>query len=505
MARVDPLQSSVFHRELYKMYPSMVRGEGCRLWDSSGNEYLDASGGGAAVAVIGFGNKHVQEAAAAQMALLPFVHNAKFTNPQQERLAARVAQHAPVGLDRVFFVQGGAEANEAALRMIRKYHVDRGEPQRDIVVTQAAAYHGSTIGTLALSGRRSLQHPVEPWLPPFEHIPAFQCMRCPYGMHYESCNTECARVLDSMADRIGPDRIAAFMMETIPMSGAPALVPPPEFLPLVREWCDRLGALLVLDEVVAGMGRTGKWFATEHWNVTPDAITTAKGLGAGYTPIGALIAHNRVFDVINNGSREFEHGHSLNGNPVSCAIGNAVLDVIEEGDLVARSGKIGTTLKAALAQDLEDVDSVAEVRGLGTILGVEYTVGRETLEILDPRLNFGGRLTENALEEGLVVGGSNNNKEVNVGECTIVAPAFTMSDAEVEMTAERLGRAVRKTVRELFPHQGPATRPLSLGQPRAKAKYNGSNSTREAAGVNRRDGESEPGGALKSPERSITG
>ena len=257
---VEPEHSHVFHRELAQNYPVAVRGEGRRVWDEAGREYLDACGGGAAVAIIGYGNQHVQAAAAKQLAELPFVHNVRFTNKQQERLADRLVTHTPEGINRVYFVQGGAEANEAALRLIRKYHVDRGEPQRDVVVTQAAAYHGSTIGTLSLSGRKSLQHPVEPWLLPFEHIAAFECFRCPYGKQYESCDIDCARVLDDVAERVGPERIAAFVMESVPTSAAPGLVPPPEFVPMVREWCDRVGALLVLDEVVTGMGRTGKWW-----------------------------------------------------------------------------------------------------------------------------------------------------------------------------------------------------------------------------------------------------
>jgi adenosylmethionine-8-amino-7-oxononanoate aminotransferase len=468
--RVDPLRSRVFHRELDKSYPVIVRGEGCRLWDSAGREYLDAVGGGAAVAVIGYGNQHVLDVAAQQLAVLPFVHNAKFTTIPQEMLAERLTEHAPDGINRAFFVQGGAEANEAALRVIRKYHVDRGEPQRDVVVTQAAAYHGSTIGTLALSGRRTLQHPVEPWLPPFEHIMPFHCYRCPYDKEYETCAIECAKVLDTVAERVGAGRIAAFVMEPVPLSAAPGLVPPSEFLPMVRDWCDRVGALLVLDEVVTGMGRTGRWFATDHWGVVPDAMTIAKGLGAGYTPIGALLVHDHVFDVINAGSREFEHGHTLNGNPVSCAVAGAVLDVLEDDGLVERSAKLGAWLKDELADELANVDAVGEVRGLGTLIGIEYVAGRATRSILDPALRFGSTLQNRALGEGLVVSGSLNNREVLVGECTTLAPAYTMSDTEAEEVVARLGRAVRTTVTDLLPDNSASELPLSLGQPRSRRR-----------------------------------
>lgn len=216
--------------------------------------------------------------------------------------------------------------------------------------------HGDVV-TVGIEGIGTL---IERWLPPFpfEHIAPFHCFRCPYGRRYASCGIECARALETVAERIGGERIAAFVMQTIPTSAAPGLVPPPEFLPMVREWCDKIGALLVLDEVVTGMGRTGEWFAADHWGVAPDAVTTAKGLGGGYTPIGALMVHQRVYDVIAARSREFEHGHTLNGNPLSCAIANAVLDVIEEQDLVRRSADLGAWLKAELAQSLDDVEMV---------------------------------------------------------------------------------------------------------------------------------------------------
>ncbi len=460
---VDPADSAVFHRELNKTYPLMVRAEGRTIWDSSGRAFLDAASGGAAVTVIGYGNKHVQAEAARQMAELPYVHNAKFTNLQQERLARRLASHAPSGVARTFFVQGGAEANEAALRLIRRYHVDRGEPQRDIVVTQTAAYHGSTVGTLALSGRKSLQEPVGPWLPPFEHFAAFHCYRCPYGKQYGTCGIECAHVLDSIAERVGPGRIAAFMMETVPTSAGAGLVPPPEFLPIVREWCDRIGALLVLDEVLTGMGRTGRWFATEHWGVVPDAMTIAKGLGAGYTPIGALMVHQRVYDAIDDASRDFEHGHTLNGNPLSCAVGNAVLDVIEEQDLVSRSASLGAWLKERLAEKLADLDHVGEVRGLGTLIGIEYVRSRSGKEITDPASRFTASVMQYAFEDGLLISGTGNNAEVNLGECTILVPAYTTTDAEAEVIVEKVARAIRRASERLDGSVRTTSIPIAIG------------------------------------------
>lgn len=467
---VDPAASAVFHRYPARSYPVMVRAEGVRLYDASGREYLDGNGGGAAVAVLGYGNAHVREAASAQMAELPFIHNVLFTNRQQERLAERLAGHAPSGLNRTYFVQGGAEANEAALRLIRSYHVDRGEPNRDIVVTHAAAYHGSTIGTLSLSGRKNLQHPMGPWILPWEHFAPFHCYRCPYGQEYATCNIDCARILWDIADRVGPERIAAFMMEPIPASAAPGLVPPPEFLPMVRKWCDEVGALMVLDEVVTGMGRTGRWFASEHWGVVPDAMTIAKGLGAGYAPIGALVARDSVYEVIANASKDFEHGHTLNGNPVSCAAANAVLDVIEGEDLVARSAALGSWIRSQLAESLADVNIVGEVRGLGTLIGIEFVADRESGAILDPGLGMPLKVIRAGWDEGVFMGCSGNNTEVGVGESALLAPAYVMSDTDAELLVERVTRAIRRVATEIAPEL-PRTRiPLSLGHPRDRAR-----------------------------------
>jgi len=462
MEVVDPTVSAVFHRESGRRYPLFVRGEGRFLYDSSGRPYLDGVGGGACVTVIGYGNEHVLRAASEQMQRLTFVHNQKYANEPQEMLAARLAGHAPGGVTRAFFVQGGAEANEAALRLIRAYHIARGEPERDVIVTQSQGYHGSTIGTLALTGRLVLHAPVEPWLPPFQHIAPFHCYRCPYGQTYGSCDIACAGVLESIADRVGPRRIAAFLMETIPTSAAPGLVPPPEFLPRVRDWCDRVGALLVLDEVVTGMGRTGKWFACEHWGAVPDALTIAKGLGAGYTPIGALLTHQRVYDAIASASGEFEHGHTLNGNPLSCAVANAVLDVIEEHDLVRRSGELGAWLKAELTAALADVDVVGEIRGLGTLIGIEYVRSRTDRVFLDEGLQFGRAVELEAMARGLLVYGTQSTSSGYVGDGTIVAPAYTMTDSEVEDLVRILRDSVRAVARRI--PSGPARNvPIAVG------------------------------------------
>jgi adenosylmethionine-8-amino-7-oxononanoate aminotransferase len=319
---IRPSDSAVFHRELDRLYPVMVRAVGNRVFDDEGTQYIDAIGGGAAVNAIGFGVPDVVEAAHRQLATLPFIHNQKFTNLAQEELARVFLRHCPE-YSRVVFCQGGGEANETALRLARSYHVERGEDSRWRAVSVAQAYHGSTMATLALTGRPALQYPYGPYLPDFRHIPPVDPLLDPDGR-------QGLELLEAAIQEAGPETIAAFWCEPVSAAAGPALAPPDGFFEGLGKLRERYGFLIVFDEVVTGIGRTGTFFAAHQLPVVPDIVTTAKGLGGGYVPMGAVVTTQQVYEAVANGSRDFSHGYTFNGYPLGCGVGLAVHRALDE-------------------------------------------------------------------------------------------------------------------------------------------------------------------------------
>jgi adenosylmethionine-8-amino-7-oxononanoate aminotransferase len=325
-----------------------VRAEGIYVYDSEGNRYLDGSSGPLA-ANIGHSVPEILAAMAGQQRALTFAHGSEFTTDAQERAADLVVGFAPPGLTRVFFVSGGSEATETAIKMARQFWVDAGRPSKYKVVSKRASYHGATLGALSLSGFAARRAPYGPLLIPFPQIPEVHCRRCPYGQTYGRCGIECADGLEEAIRREGPETVAAFIAE--PLSGAAnaAVVPPPEYFPRIREICDRHDVLLIADEVMTGFGRTGANFALDHWGVVPDLIVCAKGMGAGYVPIGGVIAHERIADQLLRVSGRFIHGHTYAGNPLACATAAAVLQYVRDHDLVAAARLKGEWLERELA------------------------------------------------------------------------------------------------------------------------------------------------------------
>jgi adenosylmethionine-8-amino-7-oxononanoate aminotransferase len=376
----------VFPRELDREYPLIVRAEGVWLHDAAGNALLDGVGGGAMVSSLGAGVEEIVEAARRQAEQVSFLYNQQFTSPAQERLAEELARRLPGSLNRVHFVSGGAEANETAVRLVRSYHVERGEPQRTRIVSPAQAYHGPTAVTLGLTGRPSLQHPYEPFIVPQPHVPPATWRLDPTGR----------------------------------------------------------ASLDALDEVVTGMGRTGTWFAAEQLGFEPDVITTAKGLGAGYAPVGAVACADHVFQAVAEGSREFSAGHTWDGAPLPCAVGLAVVEYLEAHGLVDRVRERGPALRAALEDALAGCEMVREVRGRGFLLGVEYVDPRDGRSFLPPELGVARRIDDVAREEGLVVYSTQPTRDGYVGDQTLLAPAFVSTDAELELLVERMAASVAR-------------------------------------------------------------
>ena len=435
-AEIRSNDTNVFPRLLDATYPNVERGEGVWLYGVDGRRILDACGGGAMVACLGHGRRDIVEAAARQADRLAYIYYHHFTNGPQEELARRVLDVAAPEMARARFVTGGSEANEMAIRLVRQYHVDRGEPERWRIVSPAQAYHGATIGTLALSGRRGLQHPYEPYLAEHLHVP-------PSTPRLDETGEAALRELDRVVEEAGPETIAAFFCEPVSAAAMPAYSPPSAFWEGLAERRERYGFLISFDEVVTGFGRTGAWFAADHLPLEPDIVTFGKGLGAGYAPLAGILCRQHVYDAVDAVSRNFEHGHTWDGAPQFCAVGLAVLDAIVAEGLVERVGARGPSLRDELEAALADSEIVGAVRGRGFLLGIELVDPRDGESFLSDELRAGPLLDSVALERyGVLVTSSHSQPDGWAGDQTVLAPAYTATDEELAEMIERFGAAV---------------------------------------------------------------
>jgi len=443
-AHVTTDQTNVFPRELDRAYPLIVKAEGVRLWDSGGNEYLDAISGGAMVTSLGHAVAEIVQAAAVQAREVSYLYSQQFTSPSQEQLAATLCELAPPGFSRVHFVAGGSEANETALRLARSYHVERGEPERWRVISPAQAYHGPTVATLSLTGRPSLQRPFDRYAAEHLHIP-------PSTWRFDPSGEAALEALDEVLDQAGPETISAFFCEPVSAAALPAYSPPDAFWRGLDERRREHGFLVCLDEVVTAMGRTGTWFAADQLPLEPDIITIAKGLGAGYVPIGAMLCSEAVFAAVAGGSRAFELGHTWGGAPLQCAVGLAVIDYLRTHELVEWVAQRGPQLRDELEAALGASELVREVRGRGFLLGIDYVDPRDGESFLDAGLGVARRIDMEALERGLLVYSTQPTSDGYTGDQTLLAPAFTSTDAELGEMVERMAEvvlAVERRVKE---------------------------------------------------------
>jgi adenosylmethionine-8-amino-7-oxononanoate aminotransferase len=438
--------SNLFRRSAARPLPEVVRAEGVWIETADGRRYLDGSAG-ALVASIGHGVREVVEAQARQAGAAAYVHGTHFGVPAQEEMAARLAAMAPGDLDRVYPVSGGSEANETAIKFARQVHLERGEPERHLTIGRTTSYHGNTLGALAVSGHAARRRPYRPLFREQPHIPPAYCYRCPFGLTYPSCGVRCAEELEAEIKRTGPQYISAFIAEPVVGAAGGALVPPPEYFGIIRQICDRYGVLFIADEVMTGIGRTGRRFAVDHWGVVPDVITTGKGVGGGYAPLGAMIVREPHFQTIARGSGTFVHGFTYGGHPPSVAAGAAVLAYVQEHGLVERAATLGERLAERL-EPLRERRIVGDVRGLGLMRGVEFVRDRATREPFDRGLRVAERIGEAAFERGLIIyPGSGNADGVN-GDQILIGPPLVISEEQVDLLAARLIEAVDAVERD---------------------------------------------------------
>jgi adenosylmethionine-8-amino-7-oxononanoate aminotransferase len=435
-------RSHVLPLELAQPLPVIVRGDGVWVEDAAGRRYLDAMSGGSMAATLGHGRRDIIAAARTQSDRLTFVHNERLTNPAQERLARELIEVAPEGFTRVKFTVAGADANEMAIQLARSYHVERGEPRRWQVVSPAQSYHGPTMETLALTGRPGLHGPFGPYLPKHLHIP-------PSTWRFDPSGEAALEALDRALEEAGPDTISAFFCEPVSGAALPAYTPPMRFWEGLAERRERHGFLVCFDEVVTGVGRTGAWFAGAETACTPDIIATAKGLGAGYTAIGAVLVREHVYEAVARGSRRFPLGHTWDGAPLSCAVGLAVLHALRSEGLVDRVRDRGSLLRDQLAQALAGVPLVREVRGRGYLLGVEFVDPRDGRSFLPRELGVAGRIDRAAFDRGLVTLSTQPTRDGYAGDQTLFAPPFVTTDEELEEMVARFADAVRHVAEEV--------------------------------------------------------
>ena len=451
MSARDPTEppTRVFHRHLRERYPVAVAGDGVWITDSSGKRYLDASGG-AAVSCLGHGHPDVRAAMHAQVDALAYAHTSFFTTSVAEELAGRLVATAPAGTSHVYFTSGGSEAVEAALKMARQYFVERGEPGRSRFVARRQSYHGNTLGALAVGGNAWRRAPFAPLLVEASHVsPCYPYREQGEGESDAAYVARLAAELDQAIVEAGPGRVIAFVAETVGGATAGVLVPTPGYWRAMREVCDRHGVLLILDEVMCGMGRCGTLHACEADGVVPDLLVIAKGLGGGYQPIGAVLAQERVVAAMREGSGFFQHGHTYLGHPVACAAALAVQKVIERDGLLQRVRERGARLSARLTAALGAHPHVGDLRGRGLFLGVELVRERSGKLPFDPAHRLHARIKREAMARGLMVYPMGGTVDGRHGDHVLLAPPFIASESDLDAIVERLHQAIDASIASL--------------------------------------------------------
>ena len=436
----------LFGRSMRHNPPKAVSGDGCYLIDADGKRYLDGSGG-AAVSCLGHSNAAVRAALHAQIDRLAFAHTGFFTSEPAEQLAERLAAQAPAGLGRVYLVSGGSEAVEAALKLARQYFVETGQPQRHRVIARRQSYHGNTLGALAAGGNAWRRAPFAPLLAQTSHIaPCYEYRERQAGESAEAYGLRAAQALEDEILQLGPETVMAFIAEPVVGATAGAVPAVPGYLRRIRRICDQYGVLLILDEVMCGMGRTGHLFACEEDGVAPDILTIAKGLGAGYQPIGALLCQGRIYDALAAGSGFFQHGHTYMGHPVAAAAANAVLAEILDRDMLTRVHEQGGKLGEALTATLGDHPNIGDIRGRGLFRGVELVADRESKAPFDPARKLHARIKAEAFAAGLICYPMGGTVDGVSGDHILLAPPFIIEDDQIGELVDKLGLAIRRAL-----------------------------------------------------------
>ena len=438
----DPGGTHVFPRMIRDQLPRAVKGDGVYIIDADGKRYLDGSGG-AAVSCLGHSDTDVIRAIQDQAETLAFAHTGFFTSQPAEDLADHLIGKAPDGIDRVYFMSGGSEAIEAALKMARQYFLEIGETARTRFIARHQSYHGNTLGALSIGGNALRRKPFEPFLIEASHIaPCYAYRHRRDGESEEEYGLRAADELEAEIQRLGPNTVAAFIAETVGGATAGVLPPVEGYFKRIREICDRHGVLLILDEVMSGMGRTGTTFACEQDGIAPDIVCVAKGLGGGYQPIGAALVSAKLFQAFRNGSGFFQHGHTYMGHPTACAAALAVQRKIETEDLLANVRRQGDLLDTLLHDRLGNHANIGDIRGRGLFRGIELVADRTSKEPLDLSLKVHARIKAHAMDRGLICYPGGGGADGVRGDHVLLAPPFIIEEAQTRDLVEILGNSI---------------------------------------------------------------
>ncbi|MFD1798054.1 aspartate aminotransferase family protein [Paracoccus aurantiacus] len=434
----------ILHRSIGPELPRALSGGGVWITDSEGRRYIDGSGG-AAVTSLGHGNAEVLDAMRAQMDAIAYAHTSFFTTDVAESLANRLVSLAPDGLDYVYLVSGGSEAVEAALKMARQYFVEIGQPQRRHIIARRQSYHGNTIGALATGGNEWRRRQFQPILPETHHVaPCYAYRDMAEG---ESVDDYAARLAAELEDKIlslGADQVIAFVAEPVVGATLGAVPPVPGYFRRIREVCDKYGVLLIMDEVMCGMGRTGTIFAHEQEDgVVPDIVTIAKGLGGGYQPIGAVLLSAKIYDAFRDGSGLFQHGHTYIGHPIAAAAADKVVELMTRPGVMDNVNAMGQRLQEGLEAALGQHPNVGDIRGRGLFRGIELVADRDTKEPLDPSLKTHAKIKKAAMARGLMCYPMGGTIDGVRGDHVLLAPPYIINADEVDQVVERLSGAIR--------------------------------------------------------------
>lgn len=436
------IPGNVFHRRLDRSLPWGVKAKGVWIEDAEGNRYLDASGGPLVVNV-GHGREEIARGVYEQIMQYDYLHGTMFTSQVVEDLAQALATHSPQGIERFYLLSTGSEAIETAIKLARQIHIEFGRPQRIKLISRWKSYHGLTLGALSAMGRTSFRAPFAPLLSEVIHIPPPYCLRCSYGLKYPDCGLRCAWALEEAIQNVGPDIVTAFLAETVSGATLAGYPPPPGYWPLIREICDRYNVLLIQDEVMCGLGRTGRWFASQHYDMVPDIVTLGKGLSGGVAALSAVGVQSKYFDIIREGSGSFVHGGTYSHHAVAAKAGLTVIGILERENLVERVDRQGKILGEYLKKRLSRIPCVGDIRGIGFMWGIELVKDKETLMPFPRQEKVAEHLWEALFQKGIITYRSTTLAGMD-GDALMVAPPYIMEEKDITFVVDTIGQVMEE-------------------------------------------------------------
>lgn len=442
-------KSHVFHRRLDYQYPVIARGKGIYLYDEKGKKYIDAVGG-ALVANLGHGVKEIAEAIKKLAGKTSFLHASQFTTRHMEEYARDLCKIVPKGLNKVYFTLGGSDSVETAIKMAKQYHWDSGNKNKYKIIYTEPSYHGATLGALSVTPKKSFRMIFEPYLIKQPKIPSYFCYHCPYKKTYPSCKIQCAWELEKVIKKENSNTILAFIIEPIIGASAGAVVPPKEYFPIVRKICDKYNVLLIADEIMSGFGRTGKWYACEHFNLKPDILISGKGISGGLVPLAAVFCTDKIYQTIKKGTGNFSHGFTYVNNSLTTGVGKAVLEYVKKTNLINNCAEKGDYLLSKLHKLAKEIEIIGDVRGKGLMTAVEFVKDKKTKEPFPRKFHLAEKILQTALKKGLnlyfclgFVDGIN-------GDAVIVAPPFIVTKPEIDKIIKIFSSAIREVQKTLY-------------------------------------------------------